>query len=96
MASKVKVGSEVVVIAGNSKGKHGKILGYKNERVVVEGAAMIKKHVKPSQDNQKGGVVEREGSIHISNVMLKERYDAKKSKKTTPAIPKSPKKDKKK
>ena len=74
MAAKthVKRGDEVVVITGNSKGKTGKILQVltKKNRVLIEGVNMITKAVKPSQKNQQGGLIQREGSIHISNVKL--------------------------
>lgn len=66
----VKKGDDVVVIAGKDKGKAGKIIAVltKKQRVVVEGAQMIKKHVRKSQQNPNGAILEREGSIHISNV----------------------------
>jgi len=66
----VKKGDEVVVLAGKEKGKRGKIIAMltKKDRVVVEGLQMIKKHTKKSQQNPNGAIVEREGSIHISNV----------------------------
>ncbi len=66
----VKKGDQVVVIAGKEKGKSGKIIAVltKKERVIVEGLQMIKKHVRKSQQNPNGAIVEREGSIHISNV----------------------------
>lgn len=66
----VKKGDDVVVIAGKDKGKTGKIIAVltKQERVVVEGVQMIKKHVRKSQQNPNGAILEREGSIHISNV----------------------------
>jgi large subunit ribosomal protein L24 len=69
---RVKTGDTVVVIAGRSKGVKGKILRVvKNERLIVEGVNMIKKHVKPNpQKNEKGGILERESSIHMSNVAL--------------------------
>ena len=83
MAASLKKGDEVVVIAGSSKGKRGKILKFitKNNRVLVEGVNMVKKHVKanPQDQQDEGGVVEQEGSIHFSNVMLASKYDAKKS-----------------
>ncbi|WP_263409142.1 50S ribosomal protein L24 [Terriglobus tenax] len=63
----------VIVIAGKSKGKKGRVLRIINEknRVLVEGVGMIKKHVKPNpQRNIKGGIAEQEAPIHISNVML--------------------------
>ena len=66
----VKKGDQVTVIAGKEKGKSGKIIAVltKKSRVVVEGLQMIKKHTKKSQQNPNGAIVEREGSIHISNV----------------------------
>lgn len=68
----VKVGDTVKVIAGTSKGSEGSILSIdrKKNRVIVEGANMIKKHVKPSASNPQGGIVESAAGIHISNVML--------------------------
>jgi large subunit ribosomal protein L24 len=66
----VKKGDQVTVIAGKEKGKSGKIIAVltKKNRVLVEGLQMIKKHVRKSQQNPNGAIVEREGSIHISNV----------------------------
>lgn len=66
----VKKGDQVVVIAGKEKGKSGKIIAVltSQERVVVEGLQMIKKHTRKSQQNPNGAIIEREGSIHISNV----------------------------
>lgn len=68
----VKSGDTVEVIAGNSKGKTGKIVEVlvKKNRVVVEGVNIIKKHIKPSAQNPQGEIREVEGSIHISNVKL--------------------------
>lgn len=68
----VKSGDTVQVIAGNSKGKTGKIVEVlvKKNRVVVEGVNIIKKHIKPSAQNPQGEIREVEGSIHISNVKL--------------------------
>ena len=68
---KLKTGDKVVVIAGKDKGKEGKILHVdrKNNRVIVEGVNMISKHTTPSMQNQQGGIVKKEGSIHASNVM---------------------------
>ena len=68
----VRRGDKVRIIAGKDKGKDGKILRafpYK-ERVMVEGANMIKKHTRPSTKNQQGGIMTVEGTIHVSNVML--------------------------
>ena len=72
MASKIKVGDTVRVIAGADKNNEGKVLSidHKNHRVVVEGVHMVKKHTKPSMQNQNGGIVEQEAAIDISNVML--------------------------
>jgi large subunit ribosomal protein L24 len=66
----VKKGDQVVVLAGKEKGKSGKIIAVltKKSRVVVEGLQMIKKHTRKSQQNPNGAIIEREGSIHISNV----------------------------
>ncbi len=68
----VKTGDLVEVIAGNSKGKQGKITEVltKKNRVVVEGVNMIKKHVKPNAQNPQGEIKELEGTIHISNVQV--------------------------
>lgn len=76
----IKRGDDVVVIAGAHKGKSGKVLEIlaAKERVRVEGVAMIKRHVKKSEENPNGAIVEREGSVHVSNLMLKSRYDASK------------------
>ena len=68
----LKTGMPVRVMSGNHKGKEGKILYVhpKKQRVIIEGVNLIKRHMRPSQENPQGGVVEREGAIHISNVML--------------------------
>ena len=83
----VKKGDEIVVIAGADKGKRGKIIAVnpKAERVVVEGVHMIKKHQKKTQQNPNGAIVEREGTIHVSNVMKAERFDARAAKRTQAA-----------
>jgi len=75
----VKKGDEVVVIAGTEKGKRGKIIEVvtAKNRVIVEGVKLIKKHTRKSQQNPQGAIVEREGTVHISNVMKAERYDAR-------------------
>jgi len=63
----VKRGDQVVVIAGSQKGKSGKILQVlpAKQRAVVEGVAMIKRHLKKSQEHPNGTIAEREGSVHI-------------------------------
>lgn len=67
----VKKGDEVIVIAGKDKGKQGKVLSAspKNEKVVVEGVGVVKRHTKPSQKLPQGGIIEKEAPIHVSNVM---------------------------
>ena len=67
----VKKGDTVEVISGSEKGKRGKILRILKDqnRVIVEKINMMKRHTKPTQTNQQGGIIEREGKIHISNVM---------------------------
>jgi large subunit ribosomal protein L24 len=66
----VKKGDEVVVLSGKEKGKQGRVIAVmtKKSRVIVEGLQMIKKHTRKSQQHPQGAIVEREGSIHISNV----------------------------
>ncbi len=68
---KIKKGDTVRVIAGKDNGKEGKVVSVdrKNNRVLVEGINMITKHAKPSVANQNGGIIQKEASIHISNVM---------------------------
>ena len=74
MAAKIKThvkkNDEVKVIAGNHKGETGRVLQVNPEKsqVIVEGVRIIKKHAKPTQDSPEGGIIEREGPIHISNV----------------------------
>ena len=67
----VKKGDKVMVISGKDKGKTGVILAAfpKQDRVLVEGINMVKKHAKPSQSNPQGGIVNQEAPIHVSNVM---------------------------
>ena len=71
---KLKTGDKVVVVSGSNKGKEGKITKILDSRVIVEGVNMVKKHLKPTQANPEGGIVEKEAKIHVSNVML---YDEK-------------------
>jgi large subunit ribosomal protein L24 len=75
----VKKGDEIVVISGADKGKRGKIITVypKNQRVIVEGVHLIKKHQKKSQQNPNGAILEREGTLHVSNVMLAAKFDAR-------------------
>ena len=69
---KLKVGDKVRVMSGKDKGKEGRITHtfVKENKVVVEGVNMVKKHLKPNNSNQTGGIVEREAKIDASNVMI--------------------------
>jgi large subunit ribosomal protein L24 len=69
-ASHVRRGDLVVVMKGKDRGKRGKVLRVKGDRVIVEKVAMIKRHTKPTQKNPQGGIVEKEGTIAIANVLL--------------------------
>jgi large subunit ribosomal protein L24 len=66
----VRKGDQVIVINGAYKGKRGKVLRVVGDRVIVEKVAMIKRHTRPTQKNPQGGIVDKEGTIHISNVQL--------------------------
>ena len=69
--NRIKKGDQVIVIAGKDKGKKGDVVSVAGDRVVVANINMIKRHTKPKpQVGQAGGVIEREASIHVSNVML--------------------------
>jgi large subunit ribosomal protein L24 len=68
---RIRKSDQVVVITGKNKGQRGDVLRVEGDRVVVANVNMIKRHTKPNpQANQPGGIVEREASIHISNVQL--------------------------
>lgn len=68
----VKKGDEVMVIAGESKGKKGKVLKVMRDdlKLIVEGINMVSKSTKPNAKNTKGGIIKKEAPIHISNVMV--------------------------
>ena len=68
---RIRKGDMVMVIAGKEKGKRGRVLRVlqKRDRVIVERVMMVKRHTKPSQASQEGGILEKESSVHISNVM---------------------------
>ena len=85
----IKKGDEVVVLAGKEKGKRGKVIAVlrKKERVIVEGAQMIKRHMRKSQEHPQGAIVEREGTIHLSNVMRAAEFDARATKRGGAAVP---------
>lgn len=74
MGNKIKKGDSVEIIAGREKGKRGKILkvlaSAEKTRVLVENLNLIKKHTKPSNKNKEGGIIEMEGSLDISNVLV--------------------------
>ena len=85
----IKRNDTVVVIAGSDKGKQGKVLEIRSakNRAVVEGVAMIKRHLKKSQENPQGKIAEREGTVHVSNLMLLARYEQSKRAKKAAAAP---------
>ncbi|GIK35263.1 MAG: 50S ribosomal protein L24 [Gammaproteobacteria bacterium] len=67
----IRKGDEVIVIAGKDKGRRGTVLRVEGDRVAVENVNVVKKHQKPNPGkNVPGGIVEREASLHLSNVML--------------------------
>ena len=71
MANRIKKGDQVIVIAGKDKGKKGDVVRVEGDRVVVSNVNIIKRHTKPNpQAGVAGGVVEREASMHISNIAL--------------------------
>ena len=82
---KIKVGDNVRVITGSNKGKEGKVLKVlRNEnRVLVDGVNVIKKHVKPNRTNETGGILEVEAPIHLSNVKVLGKETKKEVKKTS-------------
>ena len=78
----IKKGEEVVVIAGSQKGKRGKIIAVMPDtnRVIIENVRMMKRHTRKSQQHPQGAIVEREGSVHASNVVKAETFDARANK----------------
>jgi len=83
-----KKGDEVVVLAGAERGKRGKVISVslKKSRAIIEGVKMIKRHTRKSEANPQGAIVEREGTVHISNLMKAEVFDARVTKRGgTPA-----------
>jgi large subunit ribosomal protein L24 len=85
MPARIKADDEVIVIGGKDRGKRGKVLRVdpKAQRVYIEGLNMVKRHQRPQQvagaqrAQQVGGVIEKEGPIHLSNVMLLDPKDGK-------------------
>ena len=98
---KIKVGDNVRVITGTNKGKEGKVLKIfrKDNKVLVDGINIVKKHMKPNRTNESGGILEVEAPIHISNVKVltketkkEEKVKAKEVKKEVKAKAKETKK----
>ena len=82
MKTHIKTGDTVVVISGSHKGKSGKVLQIvkgKN-RAIVEGLNIVKRHQKATSQEDPGGIIEREASLHVSNLMEEARYNARGSK----------------
>lgn len=79
----IRKGDQVVVTAGAYKGKRGQVLRVVGDRVIIEKVAMVKRHTRPTQKNPQGGIVDKEGTVHISNVAL---YDDKTSRGTRTKI----------
>ena len=76
---KIRTDDEVVVISGKDKGKTGRVLRVDpaKQRVFVEGLNIVKRHQRPNQMGQQGGVIEKEGPIHVSNVAILDPKDGK-------------------
>ena len=93
---KVKVGDNVRVITGSNKGKEGKVIKVlrKENRVIIDGVNIIKKHVKPNRENESGGILETEAPIHISNIKVATREAKKEEKKEAKKTVKESKKAK--
>jgi large subunit ribosomal protein L24 len=74
MAAKIKKGDTVVILAGKDKGREGRVLAVapRDNRVLVEGLNMAKRHTKPSMGNPNGGVIAKEAFLHISNVAMRD------------------------
>ena len=76
----IKVGDNVRVITGSNKGKEGKVLKVlrADNKVIIDGVNVVKKHVKPNRTNETGGILEVEAPIHISNVKVLDKKESKK------------------
>ncbi|MDZ4692108.1 50S ribosomal protein L24 [Terricaulis sp.] len=79
MSARIRKDDTVIVIAGKDKGRSGRVLKVlvKEERVVVEGVNMAKRHTKPDVANPQGGVIAKEASLHVSNVALRDPQTGK-------------------
>lgn len=69
-SKKIRKGDKVIAIAGNNRGQSGTVLSCSGEKVLVQGLNVRKKHVKASQQNQRGGIIEMEKPIHVSNLKV--------------------------
>ena len=78
MKSRVRKGDEVVIITGNDKGKVGKVMKVNGERITVEQVNLRKKHMRKTQEQQKGQIIDIECPIHISNVKIWANDNARK------------------
>ena len=83
----VKKNDEVVVLTGAQQGKRGKVLEVLRDRsrVIIEGVNFIKKAARKTQEQPQGGIIEREGALHISKIMLAADYDSRKGSKPAAA-----------
>ena len=84
----IKKGDTVYILSGTERGKSGKVIDVLtgNERVVVEGLNMLKKHIRKNQDQPQGEIADREGTVHWSNVMREDRYLRNRTAKETVTI----------
>jgi large subunit ribosomal protein L24 len=87
----VKKGDTVVVISGSDKGHRGRVISVdgKKQRAIVEGARIIKKHTRKSQQHPQGAIIQREGTIHISSLMRADIFDKRAAKRTSASAAKA-------
>ena len=92
---KIKVGDKVKVITGTNKGKEGKVSKVlrTEDKVIVEGVNIVKKHIKPGRTNETGGILETEAPIHISNVKVIDNEKKETKKEPKKSSKKEPKKE---
>jgi len=78
----IKKGDQVVVISGTERGKRGRVIEIltQKQRAIVEGVKLIKRHTKKNQQHPNGAIIEREGTVHVSNLMLEATFDARAAK----------------
>jgi large subunit ribosomal protein L24 len=69
-SKKIRKGDKVIAIAGNNRGKTGTVLSCSGDKILVQGLNVRKKHVKPTRDGQRGGIIEMEAPIHVSNLKV--------------------------